>query len=483
MLKNFLSISNRYELKELNLSLILTITLFFVLLLPFVDSVPHRDGNIEFVEAIDFYNGGFKIFFQNWAHAIHPPFKILLVAFLFKIFGPTSFSYTFCGIVLGMLGIFFFYFLARDIFDKKVASISCFFLAIYPLYVATSIFFLRDFLVTIFSIFTLWLYLRKKEYFYEIFSSLLVLIKETAILLPISIFFVETIDVGEEYFKTRRLHSRTIFHYILKTLPFFVFMIWHLFLKSHKLSFWHAHILSEDSKFGPVGTIIHRLTTFNFLDKFTYQHWAQLFILNFNWVLWFFLVFWLPLIFLRLRHWTKIKEPIKEERIRLKTITASLLFCLFYIFTVLTFPTYTIPRYSLPVIPFLLLGISFEINKIIPNKIKKLMFIIISLILLTALFSSSDPLSKRIWNITELYKEKLYALNYTLAGNDGITYNYQYLLIIKKRTRDIYKIQSGKKILTKNECDLIFPDPNNDYKTFKFLNFDKLWQNELCKLN
>lgn len=145
MLKSFLTKINRYELKKSNLNLILAIIFFLFLLLPFVNSILHRDGNIEFVEAIDFYNGGFKEFFKNWSQAIHPPLKILLVSFLFKIFGSTSFSYTFCGIVIGILGISFFYFLAKDLFDKKVASASCFFLAIYPMYVATTIFFLEIF--------------------------------------------------------------------------------------------------------------------------------------------------------------------------------------------------------------------------------------------------------------------------------------------------------------------------------------------------
>lgn len=54
-----------------------------------------------------------------------------------------------------------------------------------------------------------------------------------------------------------------------------------------------------------------------------------------------------------------------------------------------------------------------------------------------------------------------------MAGNDGITYNIQYLLIAKERSKMI-KNAKGNELIS-GYCRWILPDPNNEVKMLKEL--------------
>lgn len=451
--------------------LALGIIIFSYFYAPIINSIPYLDGNIDFIKSYDFYRGGFTQYFQNWG-SVHPPLKLFISYFLFKLFGLNVFSYNIIGLIFGTIGIIYIYKLCKNIFDKKTAMLSSLFLSTSSMFIAAGIFSLIDYLISVFILISVYFYSQKKYFIYGLVMSLSALIKETALLLPMTVITIEIF-----YFLKKRLKIKSFNSLILRiinlSLPFITYFLWSVFIRINGQTAWNDWNFSSTASKGSIFTIINNLLTLNFLNKYAFQNWEQLFILNFNWIFWIIFIF--TFTFFIFRNLQKIKNNLRLGFQRTKTILILLIFPTLYTITVLSFQTYTIPRYALPVICILLIGVSWAIIKLINNVIFLYKILISSLLIVTVilqLFYSSDPVSLSLWGRTSILGENLYALNEHLDGNDGITYNIQYLSIVKKRSE---AISTARNYVSSNQCNWIFPDPNNDYKTIlilKLLNSD-----------
>ena len=96
-----------------NKVLFFAIFLFLILTTPFVNTIPYLDGNIDFVQTVDFYNGGINQYFSNW-NTVHPPLKLVLVFPFYVLFGISQFIYSSMGISIGVLGIISIYFFTKE---------------------------------------------------------------------------------------------------------------------------------------------------------------------------------------------------------------------------------------------------------------------------------------------------------------------------------------------------------------------------------
>ena len=440
-----------------NLFLLAPLIVYWVLISPFLGSIPYLDGNIDFVKTSDLYTGGIQRLFANW-RSIHPPLKELLTILFYKFFGVTSFSYTLVGMIFGSLGIIYFYLLCKKLIGNSVAKTATFLLAACPLYLSIGIFALTDFLLTISILISLYYYTEKKFLNYSIFASMAFLAKETGLILAFSVLIVEIISaIKKRYIKS-----------LLSILPFFTAVIWSLLLKLNQKPLWSDWNFSETADKGSLYTIFYNLVSFNFLNKYAYQNWLHLFVLNFNWVFWILTLLGI-LLFLR-----KNKLTIFKLTSGLKTFYVIFIFNFVYIISVLSFQTYTIPRYVLPVIPFLLIGTSFCLETITKKSSALKIYLSVPLVIFVVirLFMSADPISSLLWGKTNILGENMYSIHRHLAGNDGITYNMQYAQIVKKRTEKILLADKGTGIVLSDECHWIFPDPNNDNKTIEILKID-----------
>jgi hypothetical protein len=446
-----------------NLFPILFSLLFVCLLLPFLNVIPHRDGNIVFVQTNDYLKGGLQMYLNNWA--VHPPLKIIISAILIKIIPSLPFSYNILGIIFGIAGIFGIYYLSLNTFTKKEAIISSSLLAISPLFIANSIFGLLDYILTVLIIIALLFYIKKRFIIYAFFASLCILTKETGLIFILTVLLIEII------FQIKNIlnkNYKSLINIIYCLIPLIPWYIWTIYLNVNHKSIWDDYVFSN-TKGGPFYVVIHNLLFLNIFTQYTKEHWSQLFILNFNWILWLFITLSLLIYLLKKIFGKALLNEIKKNKIKTKALIVIVTFFFLYLLTVLTFPTYTIPRYALPLIPCFIIFITLSITAIKNNYLKLLVLIAVYSIFLISLFSSSDPVSRVIWDTRIMNNQNLYSLDQTVAGNDGITYNYQYLLLIKDRTELIRKIENDKMSLNKNSCDFIFPDPNNDLKTFKIL--------------
>lgn len=400
--------------------------LFLIFLLPHIGSIPYLDGNIDFVQAYDFYSGGFTKLAQNWG-SLHPPLKVFIVSLFFRLFGIHPWVYTLVGIIIGLVGIGAMYGLARTLFGRKEAGIAALLLATSPLFLSVGIFSLTDYLLTVWVLLSLLMYAKKYYVWCGVFLTYSVLTKETALLLPISMLFF-------------RPRLPAIFSLI-------VYAGWSWYLHSIGQRPWSDWIFTQTADKGAAFTIIHNLVTGRFLNPYAIQNWLHLFVLNYMWVV------------SALAVWGAFRWR--------RTLAVYLLFGAFYTISVLSFQTYTIPRYVLPIVPLILLLAAVSVRRIA-------MVVFLGAVTVLSLFTSTDPLSRAIWGETTWMGERLYNLRDNLSGNDGITYNLQYLAIVRERSRRMREAEKLGAPIMSRDCYFLFPDPNNEKKMIDILFLDRI---------
>lgn len=460
-------------IKEFDIFLIIPGLFFFDLLFPFLGSIPYLDGNIDFVRSYDFYVGGFSEYFERW-NSVHPPFKLFLTNLFFHVFGLTPLSYNLAGFIFGIFGILVIFYLSKGLLNRKTAMITSLLLGTSPLFLATGIFGLTDYLLSILILISLYFYLVNKYLKYFLFASLALLTKETGLLLVLSVILVEIF-----YFvkKLRRKKLKKIDWKILYYFsPLLVFYLWILFLDFYNQQSWNDWNFSSVAGKGSFYTVIHNLITLDFFNKYAYQQWTQLVFLNFNWVYFLMILLGIVLFVAKKENRVFCVKAIVDGDDKTKTLLSMVVFFIVYFLTVLSFQTYTIPRYALPLMPILLIGVSWSLIFLTKQILilKKVFTILLPILIYISLFYSIDPLAVFFWGRTKILGEEVYALGEHLAGNDGITYNMQYLLIVRNRTKQILSTNNSSKAVFSRECFWLFPDPNNDKRTLKILQLKNL---------
>jgi 4-amino-4-deoxy-L-arabinose transferase-like glycosyltransferase len=383
---------------------LLPILLYVILFIPYIPIIPGNDGGLEYLFAYQWYLG------QNLLHilSLHPPLKLILYGVFFKLFGYESTGYM--GLLFGIAGIYALYIIAKKIFDKKIAILSAVLLASSGLYLSVGVMGIHDFLMTVLILIAYAFYLDSRYVYYAIFISLAVLTKETAF------FFAASILASDIFIK------RKITFAIFVPL---IILAWYVeFVHFSGYHLWNDWNFSQTAKDGSVLTMAYNLVTLQLFNEYAYENWLHLFVFNFNWVLWIFAIISFSFI--------KTKEL-------LKTLAPIFIFFFIFLITVLSFQTFTINRYILPLLPFLYLFASFGVSKL---PLKPIFIVILLSASLLSLSQSVDPVSNAIWRKTLVLTQSLY-LNQKLDGDDGITYNMQYLSVMKTRTNLIKKGDCG----------------------------------------
>lgn len=447
-----------------NYSMLLPILVFLLLITPYWGIIPYLDSNIDFLQIHDFYEGGFPQLFQNWV-SVHPPLKMVLFSFIFYFPQNSLLLYSIIGTTISILGLVGIYNLAKQLFEWKIAFLSTLLLATAPLYITTSLFGLTDLIVSVLILLSLLFYSKEKYFYYSLFTILLVLTKETGLILPLVILLVEILFVYIKKVKSNNIN------WLFFISPIILEIIWFTFLRLNSQSEWKDWIFAETASKGAIYTIINNLLTLKIFNKYALQQWQQFFILNFNWVFWIIIILGVSLYFVKndLKSFLKNSLSINSNA-KLKTILVMIFFGLIYLTAILSFQTFTIPRYALPLYPLMIILTALAITQI--NKTFVFMaiplFSFMAFISFFRLFFSADPISTKLWGETIIFKNQVvYNMPSTLSGNDGITYNLQFLEISKKRSEFIMKATTHPDITAGDFW--LFPDINNDKKTLNIL--------------
>lgn len=464
---------------------------FTFLLVPFLSLPACNDAGTEYSKSTTFYGLGLDGYLH--AGSLHPPFKPFVASVFYALFGQNIITYHLVGLVIGYIGILGIYLLCKNLFNKNVGLIAALLLSTFPLFVANSLDNYTDFFVAVFIILSFYFYSKNNMILYALVGSLTVLSKDTGLLLPAAIFLIEAYSlflkkrgvfsglvriaislipicayfVWYMYVKT---HGVEVFNeYIFAETGekgaiatilynFFTINFFHDYARKHffqllYLNFnWVYWIIIAAGFIGIARRAKLVEATFPLKDLKIFFALTFFFVLfgiagiifqillvsgntyvslNFNWVFWplITIVFLYAVKKIRLE---KIK-PIKElNNPKTKTILAIFLYFMLYLITVVTFQIWDTPRYNLPLIPILIIGASYFIQKFIA-KLPLYLVLLLSMVNFAGLFFSVDPISTLLWNRGSASGQTFYTINPDFLGDDALVYNLQYLLAMKKR--------------------------------------------------
>ena len=150
---------------KINKTLTVSLIIFSLLTIPFINSIPYLDGNIDFVKSHDFFVGGFGQLLNNWL-SVHPPVKEIITFIFFVLKGINPITYNITGVLFGLFGIVIYYKLCRIWTNKAVASIAILLFCSSPLFLSAGLFSLTDYLLEIFILASLYFYSKRKYYLY-----------------------------------------------------------------------------------------------------------------------------------------------------------------------------------------------------------------------------------------------------------------------------------------------------------------------------
>ena len=400
------------------MSLFLPIFLFSIIFAPYLFLIPGGDGNGQFKLAYYLINGNYS----PQLLVFHPPFKLFLFDTFLLLFGPWSTG--FVGLLLGIAGIIAFYYIGKELFNQKIALLSACLLAISGLYLSVGTFSIDDFVMTVMILVAFAFYLKSKYIFYAVFSTCAILTKETAIFFVISVFIVAVINKRK--------------HFIEFLAPIAALLLWTIILYANGQHLWNEYNFSPTKSQGSIYTMLHNLITFGFFNEYAYENWLHLLVFNYNWIYTIFAsiaLFFLP------------KNKNKDGLIIIA------LFSLLFLTMVLGFQTWTINRYTLPLLPFLYLFAIYGATKI---RYTTVWLTIIFLAAFLSLAGSTDPVSHAIWPKVQIFNQEFFLSRND--GGDGITYNLQYLDVMQRRTS----------MLTHGQCNIPYL-LSYDKETLKFL--------------
>lgn len=326
-----------------------------------------------------------------------------------------------------LLGSIFLYFIIKNLFGVKAALPMIILLFLNPFVIINSFYLMNDMLILTGTILAIGFYSYGRKKFFSATLALMVLMKETALVIIFSfflIFFIGIIIKRENIRDKLREITKTVLLFIPAILIFFA---WSYFLKSLGTTEWREPLFGADHHNSYIIVIenLYKLRIFNF---FLLENLCNAFILNFQWI------YLLGLIFFGLLSRRDNLLFTKEQKDFCHILIA---ITLLYVFLVFPFPTWTIPRYILPVLFPFFFFLAYFISRIRNPRLYSILIIAFFILALMNNYFSLDPLSLKIGK-TEIINKTFYDRTHSYGGPDRIIYNTQFLDLTKAQN-DIIK--------------------------------------------
>ncbi|MFB0564111.1 MAG: glycosyltransferase family 39 protein [Candidatus Aminicenantaceae bacterium] len=257
----------------------------------------------------------------------HPPLFFIVHALIWKIFGKSLLVSHLFNIVLGSLGLTFLFFLAKELYGSRVAVTATLLLTFNQIFFSQVGQVYLSIALMSTAILSVYFYLKKKYVLYIISASLMLLVKETSVVVLIAII---AFDFLINLFKKERI-GKVIKRLALAAIPGISLLTW---LFSHYLvTGW---VYKTEDVFLNEGNYISLLFK-NFIKHLIYDSSLEN-VNRVNWII-FLLVIVSTVIFIR-------KKSYKYEILFLLIIVGNVAF-----FSL----TEDLPRYFLIIFPFYLL--------------------------------------------------------------------------------------------------------------------------------
>ena len=357
---------------------------------------PWWDGITTAVTALESVNTKIDLYPDLFGK---PPFIFITLGSLFKIFGYSPTIIHLYMLVFSLAAVFFTYKVGEIISNKDIAIAASFFLAFSPLFIAQSLNLNFD-LPAMALIMASYYYLLKKDHLkYAVAGTMLVMTKEVGILL-IAAGFLSTLFHKE----WQALFARIV--------PALIFMIWSYgnYIKRGWLLF------PRDSP------ILKFESVWN--DNF-FMRVEQLFVMNFNWILTFFVVS--SVIFLLFRYHKK------TDHATIFKLMPMMLFSILFFIAVAPIRDFDLPRYVLVLYPALYLLSAWAIYYFFGKNKKIFAANILFISALFAIQTAYSLYSQDPYIFLDPATQKMYADEpvITLGGSEVLEINLKYVDYVK----------------------------------------------------
>lgn len=405
--------------------LLLPIAVFLFATLPFWGQAPPLDAMVIYKQSTLFSVGGLPEIFATGAH-IHPPLIFILNHIGFLLFGKTVVAYNVVGAAIYLLSYGVYYRLIKSLFNQTTALICSVLLFLQPQIIINSLFLSNDMLIFALTIFASWAFIHKRYWLFVLIATMFALLKETALIVVAAYFGILTHQalIAPIAIKNKVIRLLSLGLWLLPTVV--LVYLWDTIVTSNESTRWRESVFSE-SEGGSFRVVINTFFSLWFTSVYFLRNVFNAFVFNFQWVQTALLIA-LALI----QRKSKIFATPSQQLLK----TTFAVIGAVYVVFVLAFPTWTIPRYALPI--FLITGTFLGILiSHIKNKTIRLglcAFILMQTTL--SFFVSLDPITKLFGTYT-VENEKMYALNDSIGGADSLFYNLQIAQATEKQNAQI----------------------------------------------
>lgn len=170
----------------------------------------------------------------------HPLLFYFFTASFYKLFGDSIVSGHVFAIICGCITLLIFYFFSKRIFNPATALLATLLLALQPVFFTMAGVLFPEMLLTLFVLLSVWGIVQQRWWLYAIGGSLAILVKEPAVVLPLTALAVLFIDsLKQKDFLTKKRWGL----FILACLPYFIFGLFLLIQKKqHGWYFFPYHV-------------------------------------------------------------------------------------------------------------------------------------------------------------------------------------------------------------------------------------------------
>lgn len=328
-----------------------------------------------------------------------------------------------------VLSMVAFYGILKHLFSGNKHNIEVnlltFLYAFYPPFVANALQYSPDYGVLVFYTIFLYFLITKHKKLTILSGTALVFTKETGIVFyAISVFISflfslewRKLNLGKVF---RKMWNYAFFSF--PVLIYLLFLMVRVFILRQEPLPWYL----TDSG----GNLQMPLFPHSVVQKIPASYFILIFIANFNWILTYFLILGIILsVFkiVRKRRGDSYKEDIKYLNI-------IFLYTIFFVMTLvmISYKTFSNPRYFLPLYPFLIILFYFGIHVFIQKRIIRnfLLLSIISLFFISC-FKTIDPISQKIYGTFRFGNHDILDMTSITGeccgyGRDQLVYNLEY---------------------------------------------------------
>lgn len=422
--------------------------LFFLLVtFRFWGEAPALDPMVIYRESTIFHKEGFSGI-TRLGYDIHPPLIYLINSLFFTLFGYLPGSYNLAGFSVFAATEVIFYLFVRRIYGRGVGVVSTWLLFGNPLVIVNSFYLGNDLLIMSGLILSLTALILNFRLIFSLSLGLIVLMKEPA-LVVIGGYFLLTLgkiasDLLRGHRKSKTYYLERIFPFLL---PSLFFIAWSFFLRSSGTHEWREHLFIEGNK-NSFLLVFDNFLKLKIFNVFLFQNLVNLFSFNFQWF--YILLASSSLLASRI----VLRQKPKFDDGQRRTFSFLFFLSLLYILLALSFPTWTVLRYGIPVYPLIFLGFGLAWMGIPHTWLKSLVFSLALILTVISNFITVDPITIYLnGGFLTLDNQRFYNTSFWYGGPDRIDYNQQFLTAVADQNRLIKKfVRSGADVLL-TYCD------------------------------